>query len=183
MCLKKNQNAPRPSEHPPVRLFRKNLRWMLQNIPPKYSARSLRPYRLCDFVILIRGPSLYGADDTPKQDACYCEFYRAVNFVVRDTVTIPCLTVVRNTVAIRLGAQEACSGLQLLVPSKKCSLFKEKGLSLLLLLSILYTFVHSPLFNRAPFFYRNRTPHLYDFFLLRFIKWLLRAYRYRQLRP
>ena len=49
---------------------------------PKYSAQSLRPYRLCDFVILIRGP-LYGAD-TPKQDACYCEFYRAVNFVVRD---------------------------------------------------------------------------------------------------
>ena len=70
-----------------------------------------------------------------NKDACYCEFYRAVNFVVRDTATI------RNTVAIRLGTQEACSRLQLLAPSKKCSLFKEKGLSLLLLLSILHTFV------------------------------------------
>ena len=54
---------------------------------PKYSRRSLRPYRLCSFVILIRGP-LYGAD-TPKQDAFYCEFYWAVNFAVRNTVTIP----------------------------------------------------------------------------------------------
>ena len=34
------------------------------------------------------------------EDACYCEFYRAVNFEVRETVTIPCLTLVRNTVAI-----------------------------------------------------------------------------------
>ena len=146
MCLKKNQNAPRPSEHPPVKLL-----WMLQNIPPKYSARSLRPYRLCDIIILIRGP-LYGADDALKQDACYCEFYRAVNFVVRDKVTIPCLTVVRNTVAIRLGTQEACNRLQLLAPSKKGSLFKEKGLSLLLLLSILHTFVYaesSPLYPRT----------------------------------
>ena len=42
--------------------------------------------------------ALYGAD-TPKQDACYSEFYWAVNFVVHDTVTIPYLTVVRNTVA------------------------------------------------------------------------------------
>ena len=75
-------------------------------------------------------------------NTCYCEFYRAVNFfVVRDTVTIPCLTVVRNTVTIRLGTQKACSTLQLLAPSKKCSLFKEKGLLLLLLLSILHTFV------------------------------------------
>ena len=38
-------------------------------------------------------------------------------------------------------------------------------------------------FNGAPFSYRNRTPHLYDFFLLRFVIWLLRAYKYRQLRP
>ena len=28
--------------------------------------------------------------------------------------------------------------------------------------------------NGAPFSYRNRTPHLYDFFLLRFVIWLLR---------
>ena len=42
--------------------------------------------------------ALYGADTT-KQDACYCEFYWAVNFVVHDTLTIPYLTVVRNTVA------------------------------------------------------------------------------------
>ena len=48
-----------------------------------------------------------------NKDACYCEFYRAVNFVVRDTATIS------NTVAIRLGTQEACSRLQLLAPSKK----------------------------------------------------------------
>ena len=138
MCLKKHQNAPRPSEHPPVRLL-----WMLQNIPPKYSARSLRPYRLCAVIHIIRGP-LYGADDTPKQDdACYCEFYRAVNFVLRDTVTIPSLTVVRNTVAIRLGTQKACSRLQLLAPSKKGSLFKEKCLSVLLLLSIPHTFVYA----------------------------------------
>ena len=109
---------------------------------PKYSARSLRPYRLYDIVILIRG-SLYGADDTPKQDAYYCEFYRAVKFVVRDTVIISCLTVVRNTVAIQLGTQEACSRLQLLAPSKKGSLFEENGLSLLLLLSILHTFVYA----------------------------------------
>ena len=34
-------------------------------------------------------------------------------------------------------------------------------------------------FNGVPFSYRNRTPHLYDFFLLRFIKCLLRAYKYR----
>ena len=68
-----------------------------------------------------------------NKDACYCEFYRAVNFVVRDTATT------RNTVAIRLGTQEACSRLQLLAPSKKCSMFKEKCLSLLLLLSILHT--------------------------------------------
>ena len=42
--------------------------------------------------------------DTPKQDACYCEFYWAVQyFVVRDTATIPYyFTVVRNTVAIKL---------------------------------------------------------------------------------
>ena len=39
------------------------------------------------------------------------------------------------------------------------------------------------LFNGAPFSYRNRTPHLYEFFLLRFVIWLLRAYKYRQLRP
>ena len=70
-----------------------------------------------------------------NKDACYCEFYRAVNFVVRDTATN------RNTVAIRLGTQEACSRLQLFAPSKKCSLFKQKDLSLLLLLSILHTFV------------------------------------------
>ena len=55
-----------------------------------------------------------------NKDTCYCEFYRAVNFVVRDTATI------RNQIgrAIRLGTQEACSRLQLLAPSKKCSLFK-----------------------------------------------------------
>ena len=41
--------------------------------------------------------------DIPKQDACYCEFYWAVNFVVRDTVTFPYLIVVRNTVAIQQG--------------------------------------------------------------------------------
>ena len=74
------------------------------------------------------------------EDACYCEFYRAVNFEVRETVTIPCLTLVRNTVAIRLRTQqEACSTFQLLAPSKKYSLFKEKGLLLLLLLSMLHT--------------------------------------------
>ena len=39
------------------------------------------------------------------------------------------------------------------------------------------------LFNGAPFSYRNRTPHLYEIFLLWFVKWLLRAYEYRQLRP
>ena len=39
------------------------------------------------------------------------------------------------------------------------------------------------LINGAPFSCRNRTPHLYDFFLLRFVIWLLRAYKYRQLRP
>ena len=71
----------------------------------------------------------------------FCEFYRAVNFAVHDTVTIPCLTVVRNTVAIRLGTQKACSKLQLFAPSKKSSLFKQKGLPLLLLLSLLHTFV------------------------------------------
>ena len=38
-------------------------------------------------------------------------------------------------------------------------------------------------FNGAPFSYRNRTPHLYEIFLLRFVIWLLRAYKYRQLRP
>ena len=38
-------------------------------------------------------------------------------------------------------------------------------------------------FNGAPFSYRNRTPHLSEFFLLRFVIWLLRAYKYRQLRP
>ena len=37
--------------------------------------------------------------------------------------------------------------------------------------------------NGAPFSYRNRKPHLHGFFLLRFIKWVLRAYKYRQLRP
>ena len=63
-----------------------------------------------------------------KEDACYCEFYRAVNFGVRDTATIRN----QNGRAIRLGTQEACSRLQLLAPSKKYSLFKEKGLSLLL---------------------------------------------------
>ena len=76
-----------------------------------------------------------------NEDAYYCEFYRAVNFVVRDTATIPCLTGVRNTVAIRLGTQEACRRLQLLAPSKKYSLVDEKGLLLLPLLSILHTFV------------------------------------------
>ena len=38
-------------------------------------------------------------------------------------------------------------------------------------------------FNGAPFSYRNRTSHLYEIIMLRFIKWLLRAYKYRQLRP
>ena len=42
--------------------------------------------------------ALYVAD-IPKQDACCCEFYWAVNFVVHDTVTMPYLTTVRNTVA------------------------------------------------------------------------------------
>ena len=37
--------------------------------------------------------------------------------------------------------------------------------------------------NGASFSYRIGTPHLYNFFLLRFVKWLLRAYKYRQLRP
>ena len=37
--------------------------------------------------------------------------------------------------------------------------------------------------NGAPFSYRNRTPHLYEIFLLRFVIWLLRAYKYRQLCP
>ena len=41
----------------------------------------------------------------------------------------------------------------------------------------------NPFFNGAPFSYRNRTPHLYEIFLLPFVKWLLRAYKYRQLRP
>ena len=142
MCLKKNQNAPRPSQHPPVRLL-----WVLQNIPPKYSARSLRPYRLCDLVVLIREP-LYGADDTPKQDACYCEFYRAVNFVVRDTVTVPCLTVVRNTVAIRLGTQDACSRLQLLALSTFFRCSKKKACHHCSCCKYcIHLFVHSPLFN------------------------------------
>ena len=35
----------------------------------------------------------------------------------------------------------------------------------------------------GPFSYRNRTPHLYEIFLLRFVIWLLRAYKYRPLRP
>ena len=35
--------------------------------------------------------------------AYYCEFYWAVNFVVRDTVTIPHFIVVRSTVAIQLA--------------------------------------------------------------------------------
>ena len=30
-------------------------------------------------------------------------------------------------------------------------------------------------FNGAPFSYRNRTPHSYEIFLLRFVIWLLRA--------
>ena len=36
----------------------------------------------------------------------------------------------------------------------------------------------------GPFFlyYRNKKSHLYDF-LLRFVKWVLRAYEYWQLRP
>ena len=37
--------------------------------------------------------------------------------------------------------------------------------------------------NGAPFSYRYRTPHLYEIFLLRFVIWLLRVYKYRQLRP
>ena len=37
--------------------------------------------------------------------------------------------------------------------------------------------------NGAPFSYRSRTPHLYEIFLLWFVIWLLRAYKYRQLRP
>ena len=32
------------------------------------------------------------------------------------------------------------------------------------------------------FSYRNTTPHLFDFVLLRFVKWVLRAYKCRQLR-
>ena len=35
----------------------------------------------------------------------------------------------------------------------------------------------------ASFSYRNSTPHLYEFVLLRFVKWVLRAYKYWQLRP
>ena len=42
---------------------------------------------------------------------------------------------------------------------------------------------YSHILNGAPFSYRNRTPHLYEIFLLRFVIWLLRAYKYRQLRP
>ena len=68
---------------------------------------------------------------------------RLTFFVVRDTVAIPYLIVVRNTVAIQLGTQKPCGRLQLLAPSKKCSLFKEKDLSLPLLLSILHTFVYA----------------------------------------
>ena len=90
---------------------------------PKYSAKifrtkstSISAVRLC---YTYSRSFVWCRRYSKKQDACYCEFYRAVNFVVRDTVTIPCLTVVRNTVAIRLGAQEACSRLQLLAPSKK----------------------------------------------------------------
>ena len=45
---------------------------------------------------------MYGAA-TPKRDACYCEFYWTVNFAFHGTVTIPYLTVVRNTVANQLG--------------------------------------------------------------------------------
>ena len=53
--------------------------------------------------------ALYGAD-TPKQYACYCEFYWAVNFVVYDTVSILFSTAVRNTVANKLGIQKLAVG-------------------------------------------------------------------------
>ena len=35
-------------------------------------------------------------------------------------------------------------------------------------------------FNGVDFSYRNRKPHLYYLFLLRFVKWVLTAYKYRQ---
>ena len=64
---------------------------MLQNTPHEvYVYTGCAPNKLYCFVC--------GAD-TPKQDACYCEFYKAVNFVVHDTVTISYLTAVRKTVA------------------------------------------------------------------------------------
>ena len=72
------------------------LLWMLQNTPHEV------------YVYIGCAPKLYLCEDLcfiwcryskKKQDACYCEFYRAVNFVVHDTVTIPYLTAVRNTVA------------------------------------------------------------------------------------
>ena len=70
---------------------------MLQNTPHEvyvYIIGCAPKLYLCEDLF-----ALYGAD-TPKQDACYCEFYWAVNFVVHDTVTNPYLTaVVRRTVA------------------------------------------------------------------------------------
>ena len=68
------------------------LLWMLQNTPHEvYVYISCAPKL---YLAYARTFALYGVDDAPKQDACYCEFYRAVDFVVHDTVTIPYLTVV-----------------------------------------------------------------------------------------
>ena len=70
------------------------LLWMLQNTPHEvYVYIGCAPK-----FTYARTFGLYGAD-TPKQDACYCEFYWAVIFVVHDTETIPYLTAVRNTAA------------------------------------------------------------------------------------
>ena len=46
-----------------------------------------------------------------------------------------------------------------------------------------FSCIRRPNVNGAPSSYRNRTPHLYEIFLLRFVIWLLRAYKYRQLHP
>ena len=73
------------------------LLWMLQNTPHEVYT-SISAVRLRSYCTYARTFALYGAD-APKQDACYCEFYWAVNFVVHDTMTIPSLSVVRSTVA------------------------------------------------------------------------------------
>ena len=68
--------------------------------------------------------ALCGGADTPKQDACYCEFYWAVNFVVHDTVTIPYLTAVRNT---ELGTRKLAVGFSCSHHQKHARCLKKKA--------------------------------------------------------